>query len=111
MTKQKRRKPSRHACPLCAVPRSGQYVGMPNGKVSGRPRLFDLSLGAFPGFFGAVGFALDGDDLGVVHQPVDHGDHAGGVGEDHQRSKVSIEVLERLMQVAAAAAVWPTIMG
>ena len=27
MTKQKRRKPPRHACPLCAVPRSGR--GLP----------------------------------------------------------------------------------
>jgi hypothetical protein len=44
--------------------------------------LFGFLLGAFPGFFGAVGVALDGDDLGVVHQAVDHGDHAGGVGED-----------------------------
>jgi hypothetical protein len=26
--------------------------------------------------------SLHGDDLGAVHQPVDEGDHAGGVGED-----------------------------
>ncbi len=39
-------------------------------------------LGAFLGLLEAVGFALDGDDLGVVDEAVDQGDDAGGVGED-----------------------------
>lgn len=29
----------------------------------------------------APGFALEGDDLGVMHQAVDERDHAGGIGE------------------------------
>ena len=39
-------------------------------------------LGALAGFLEAIGFALDGDDLGVVDQPIDQGDDTGGVGED-----------------------------
>ena len=44
--------------------------------------LFDLSLGALRGFFGAIGFAFDGDHLGIVYEPVDRRDDASGVGED-----------------------------
>ena len=36
---------------------------------------------AFLGFLAAVGVAVDGDDLGVVDEPVDEGDKAGGVWE------------------------------
>ena len=39
-------------------------------------------LGALAGFLEAIGFALDGDDLGVVDQPIDQGDDSGGVGKD-----------------------------
>jgi len=39
-------------------------------------------FGAFLGFLEAVGLAVEDDDFGVVHQPVDHGDDAGGIGED-----------------------------
>ena len=39
-------------------------------------------VAAFLGLLEAVGFALDGDDLGVVDEAVDQGDDAGGVGED-----------------------------
>jgi hypothetical protein len=34
------------------------------------------------GFLEAVGFPIDGEDLGVVDEPVDQGDDAGGVWED-----------------------------
>ncbi len=36
---------------------------------------------ALAGFLDAVGFAFDGDDLGIVGQAVDQRDDAGGVGE------------------------------
>ena len=39
-------------------------------------------LGALGGLFEAIGLAVDGDDLGIVDEAVDHGDDAGGVGED-----------------------------
>jgi hypothetical protein len=39
-------------------------------------------VGSFAGFFEAIGFAVDGNDLGVVDEAVDEGDDAGGVGED-----------------------------
>src|SRR5208337_905476 len=39
-------------------------------------------LGAVAGFLEPIGFALDGDDLGVVHQAVDQRDDAGGVRKD-----------------------------
>ena len=38
-------------------------------------------LGAVVGFLDPIGFAFDGDDLGVVHQTVDQRDDTGGVGE------------------------------
>jgi hypothetical protein len=38
--------------------------------------------GALAGFLEAIGFALDGDNLGVVDQPIDQGDDTGGVGKD-----------------------------
>ena len=39
-------------------------------------------LGAFLRLLEAIGFALDGEDLGVVDQAIDHGDDAGGVWKD-----------------------------
>jgi hypothetical protein len=33
-------------------------------------------------FFEAVAVAVDGEDLGAMHQPIHEGDDAGGVGED-----------------------------
>jgi hypothetical protein len=39
-------------------------------------------LGSLSCFLGAVGFALDTDDLGAMNKAVDEGDDAGGVGED-----------------------------
>ena len=33
------------------------------------------------GLLEAVGLAVDGDDLGIVHQAIDQRDDAGGVGE------------------------------
>src|SRR3954453_4788350 len=39
-------------------------------------------VGAFAGFLEPVGFAFDGDDLGVVDEPVDQRDDAGGIGEN-----------------------------
>ena len=38
--------------------------------------------GAFLSFFEAIAVAVDGEDLGAMHQPIDEGDDAGGVGED-----------------------------
>jgi hypothetical protein len=46
------------------------------------PALLGALFGSFAGFLDAVGFAVDGDDLGVVHQAIDHGYDAGGIGED-----------------------------
>jgi len=46
---------------------------VPAGRVSGR---FALVC-----FLGAVGVALDLDDLGMMHEAIDDGDDAGGVGE------------------------------
>lgn len=34
------------------------------------------------GLFVAIGFALEGDDLGVMDETIDERDDAGGVGED-----------------------------
>ena len=34
------------------------------------------------GFFEAVAVAIDGKDLGAMHQSIDQGDDAGGVWED-----------------------------
>ena len=42
---------------------------------------FALGGGTFLGFLAAVGFAFDGDDLGVMNETVDHGDGAAGVGK------------------------------
>ena len=39
-------------------------------------------LGSFLGLLEAIGFALDGEDLGVVDQAIDQGDDAGGVWKD-----------------------------
>src|SRR3954467_6259386 len=39
-------------------------------------------VGAFAGFLEPVGFAFDGDDLGVGEEPVDQRDDAGGIGEN-----------------------------
>ena len=39
-------------------------------------------LGALLRLTGAIRFAVDGEDLGVVDDAVDQGDHAGGIGED-----------------------------
>lgn len=44
--------------------------------------LMGTLVGAFLGLLEAVGFALNGDDLGVVDQTIDHGDDTGGVGKD-----------------------------
>jgi hypothetical protein len=41
-----------------------------------------FALGALLRLLEAVGFTLQRDDLGSVHEPVDEGDHTGGVGED-----------------------------
>ena len=38
--------------------------------------------GALLGFLESKALALDGEQLGAVHEPVDEGDHTGGVGED-----------------------------
>jgi hypothetical protein len=37
-------------------------------------------VGSFVRLLEAVGFAFDGEDLGVVDEAIDQGDHAGGVG-------------------------------
>ncbi len=34
------------------------------------------------GLLESIGFALDGDNLRVVYQPIHQGDHAGDVGKD-----------------------------
>ncbi len=34
------------------------------------------------GLFESIGFALDGNNLRVVYQPIHQGDDAGGVGKD-----------------------------
>jgi hypothetical protein len=39
-------------------------------------------IGSLAGFLEAVGFAVDGEDLGVVEEAVDEGDDTGGVWED-----------------------------
>jgi hypothetical protein len=39
-------------------------------------------LGSFAGLLEAIGFALDGEDLGVVDQAIDQRDDAGGVWKD-----------------------------
>jgi hypothetical protein len=39
-------------------------------------------VGSFLGLLEAIGFALDGEDLGVVDQAIDQGDDAGGVWKD-----------------------------
>ena len=44
--------------------------------------LFFPLFGALHGLFDAIGSAVDGDDFGIVHKPVDHGDDAGGIRED-----------------------------
>jgi hypothetical protein len=38
--------------------------------------------GSFLGLLEAIGFAIDGEDLGVVDQAIDQGDDAGGVWKD-----------------------------
>jgi len=38
-------------------------------------------LGAVVGFLEAIGFAIDGDNLGVVDKTIDQRDHTSGVGE------------------------------
>src|ERR1700682_3144982 len=43
---------------------------------------FGLVLWALLGFFEAIRFSLDLHQLRAVGQPVNEGDHAGGVGED-----------------------------
>ena len=39
-------------------------------------------VGSFLGLLEAIGFALDGEDLGVVDQAIDQGDDAGGIWKD-----------------------------
>jgi len=39
-------------------------------------------LGAFLRLLEAIGFALNGQDFGVVDEAVDQGDNAGSIGED-----------------------------
>jgi hypothetical protein len=39
-------------------------------------------VGSFLGLLEAIGFALDGEHLGVVDQAVDQGDDAGGIWKD-----------------------------
>ena len=43
------------------------------------PSLTRPLVGALGGFLETVGVAVDGDDLGVVHQAVHEGDDASGV--------------------------------
>jgi hypothetical protein len=45
-------------------------------------RFRDALLGTLAGLFVAIGFALEGDDLGVMDKTVDEGDDTGGVGKD-----------------------------
>jgi hypothetical protein len=39
-------------------------------------------VGSFLGLLEAIGFAFDGEDLGVVDQAIDQGDNAGGIWKD-----------------------------
>ena len=39
-------------------------------------------VGSFLGLLEAIGFGLDGEDLGVVDQAIDQGDDAGGIWKD-----------------------------
>ena len=48
----------------------------------GRGAGLGLARGAFLGFLEAVTLPFQGDDLGPMHEAVDEGDDAGGVGED-----------------------------
>ena len=63
-----------------------QIVGLQHGALArlarGWSAGFGFALGALLRLLEAVAFALQRDDLGAVHEPVDEGDHAGGVGED-----------------------------
>lgn len=43
--------------------------------------MFAALLGSFSGLFEAIRLTLDGEDLGVVDQPVDEGHDTGGVRE------------------------------
>ena len=47
-------------------------------------RFPSLALGRRPflSLLAAIGLALDGEDFGMMDQPVDQGDHATGAGED-----------------------------
>src|SRR3954447_10528770 len=52
-----------------------QGSGLRTAALAGAP------LGALASLLGAIGLALNGDDLGVVEQTVDQGDDAGGAGK------------------------------
>jgi hypothetical protein len=65
-------------------------------------------------FLEAVGFAFDGEDLGIVDEAVDQGDDAGGVGEDlvpfcerpvggHDRALVLVAAADELEQQVGMA--------
>ena len=47
---------------------------------SGAQRRFGRGL--LLSFFEAIAVAVDGEDFGAMHQPINEGDDAGGVGED-----------------------------
>ena len=48
----------------------------------GATALAGALLGALTRFLEAVGFAVDGQDFGVVDEAIDERDDTGGVGED-----------------------------
>src|SRR3954467_551394 len=48
----------------------------------GSAALSGALVGTFAGFLEPVGLALNGDDLGVVDEPIDQRDNAGGIGEN-----------------------------
>ena len=54
-------------------------------------------IGAVAGFLEPIGFAFDGDDLGVVYQAIDQRHNTGGVRKDFvpfaERSVVVISML------------------
>ena len=56
------------------------------------PPLGASDLLAFLGFLAAVGVAVDGEDFGVVDEPVDKGHEAGGVREE-QRITLSLHTV------------------
>jgi hypothetical protein len=43
---------------------------------------FRIASGAFLGFFEAIAFALEIQEFGFMHEPIDEGDDATGIRED-----------------------------